>query len=315
MTMGRLASTLAALPGPPWTVAASAAACRSVASIRRARAWVRWRTLAWFVAEAGSRAARMRAASRNEVRAPSSACTRSSSGVQRALSSSQTGENVTPAMDADGRHRQTPNRGASTSTVPNKVCSRRLRRSLRGRSTWHSGQTRRQVACSATWLHTMLSCSLASSALASDSARPTSTNVSATAGRLIVTNSVVSTSPRLVLASSRTVHCITPALVVRHQPGRSARDRQAMRLSFLPLPRPPELGVERLDGVRGVEQPPHLGREGVERHHLAPGPAPARADGGILTAPGPLLEGGGRGLAGGGVDGAIEVLQRRGDRL
>src|SRR4051812_30004317 len=46
---------------------------------------------------------------------------------------------------------------------------------------------------------------------------------------------------------------------------------------------PPQLGVERLDGVRGVEQPPDLGREGVERHHLTPGPAPARGDGGILA--------------------------------
>ncbi len=37
----------------------------------------------------------MRAAFRNEVRAPSSACTRSSSGVQRAVNSAQTGETLT----------------------------------------------------------------------------------------------------------------------------------------------------------------------------------------------------------------------------
>jgi len=49
--------------------------------------------------------------------------------------------------------------------------------------------------------------------------RPTSASVLITAGRLIVTNSVVVTSPALVVISSRTVHCITPAaLVVRHQP-------------------------------------------------------------------------------------------------
>ena len=42
----------------------------------------------------------------------------------------------------------------------------------------------------------------------------------ATAGRLNVTNFAVFTSPALVVASSRTVHCITPAaLVVTHQPG------------------------------------------------------------------------------------------------
>jgi len=40
------------------------------------------------------------------------------------------------------------------------------------------------------------------------------------AGRLNVASSVVVTSPELVLASGRTVHCITPAaLVVRHQTG------------------------------------------------------------------------------------------------
>src|SRR4051794_13763981 len=79
--------------------------------------------------------------------------------------------------------------------------------------------------------------------------------------------------------------------------------------------RPPELGVERLDGIRGVEQAPDLVGKGVERHHLAPGPAPGLADRWILPAPGPLFEGGERGLAGGGVDGAVDVLQRRGHRL
>ncbi len=43
----------------------------------------------------------------------------------------------------------------------------------------------------------------------------------------------------LVLASSRTVHRIPPAPVVGHQPGRSARDRQAVCPRFLPLPSPP----------------------------------------------------------------------------
>ena len=56
----------------------------------------------------------------------------------------------------------------------------------------------------------MLACSLASSGLVSDNTRPASASVLTTAGRLNVTSSVVVTSPRLVLASSRTVHCIMP---------------------------------------------------------------------------------------------------------
>jgi len=35
-----------------------------------------------------------------------------------------------------------------------------------------------------------------------------------TTGRLNVANSVVSTSPALVLASNRTVHCIMPAVLM-----------------------------------------------------------------------------------------------------
>src|SRR3954463_9279593 len=82
----------------------------------------------------------------------------------------------------------------------------------------------------------MLSCNLDSSALAPDSERPTSANVLAIAGRWNMPTSVVFPSPLPVLASSRTVHCITPALVVRPQPGRSALARQATRPRFLPLP-------------------------------------------------------------------------------
>jgi len=51
--------------------------------------------------------------------------------------------------------------------------------------------------------------------------RPISASVLTITGRLIVTSSVVFTSPALVLVSNRTVHCITSAaLVVRHQPRR-----------------------------------------------------------------------------------------------
>jgi hypothetical protein len=66
----------------------------------------------------------------------------------------------------------------------------------------------------------MLACSLANSVLVLASKRPISACVLTVPGRLNVTNSVVFASPALVVASSRTVHCITPAaLVVRHQPG------------------------------------------------------------------------------------------------
>src|SRR3954454_21289610 len=75
--------------------------------------------------------------------------------------------------------------------------------------------------------------------------------------------------------------------------------------------RPAKLGVERLDRVRRVQQPPDVAGEGVERHHLSPGAAPALADGRVLAAPGTLLEGGERRLAGSGVDRAVDVPQRR----
>ena len=189
--MGRLASAAASVS----STTTAAAACRSAASSRRATAWVRVRTLSWFAGEAGSRVSRIRAASRNEVRAPSSACTRSSSGVQRAVSSCADRRERHPRPGRDGRQRQTRNRGASTSTVPNRVCRRRVRRSLRGWGTPHSRADPVAGGVSASWLRTMLACSLARSALASDSARPISASVPATAGRLKVTNSVVSTSP------------------------------------------------------------------------------------------------------------------------
>ncbi len=84
----------------------------------------------------------MRTPSRNEVRAPNSACTCSSSGVQRAVNSAQTGETVTSARGVVRRQRHTLNRGASTSTVPNSVCSRRVRRSLSGCNTPQAVQAR-----------------------------------------------------------------------------------------------------------------------------------------------------------------------------
>src|SRR5215213_7553719 len=102
----------------------------------------------------------------------------------------------------------------------------------------------------------MLACSLARTDFASDSARPSSASVPPTTGRPIVTSSVVSTSPVSVLASSRTVHRIRPALVVRPQPGQSARDRQAACPRFLTLPgsdRTPSPGA--IDLAAGANHP------------------------------------------------------------
>ena len=76
----------------------------------------------------------------------------------------------------------------------------------------------------------MLACSLAKSALVPDDTRPTSASVLTTLGRLNVTSSVVVTSPWLVFASSRTVHCIKS---VPHGQA-SARPIRPNRASHLP---------------------------------------------------------------------------------
>src|SRR5206468_11715796 len=79
--------------------------------------------------------------------------------------------------------------------------------------------------------------------------------------------------------------------------------------------RSPELGIQRFDGIRRVQNPPDIAGKGVERDDLAPGAPPALADGRVFLAPEALLEGGERGLAGIGVDGSVNALQRRGHRL
>src|ERR1041384_4673066 len=79
--------------------------------------------------------------------------------------------------------------------------------------------------------------------------------------------------------------------------------------------RSPELGIQRFDGIRRVQNPPDIAGKGVERDDLAPGAPPALADGRVFLAPEALLEGGERGLAGIGVDGSVNALQSRGHRL
>ena len=72
---------------------------------------VRLRTLSGFAGEADSSVQRVRVASRTEVRAPSSTCIRSSSGVQRTDNRARTGETVTSFVGTVRRQRQARNRG------------------------------------------------------------------------------------------------------------------------------------------------------------------------------------------------------------
>ena len=164
------------------------------------------RTLTWPAGDAGSNISKIRAPSRNDVRAPTSACMRSSSGVQRPGSNSLTGEKVASSTQGGRRQRQILYRGASTSTVPNRVCSRRCRRSFTGWKVRQSGQTLRQCRYSASCPRTMASCNLASSDFASPRESPTSSAVAANTGRVMLT---VSTSPQPVFASSRIVHSMS----------------------------------------------------------------------------------------------------------
>ena len=157
--------------------------------------WSRLRTLTWPAGDAGSNICKIRAPSRNDVRAPTSACMRSSSGVQRTGSNSLTGEKVASSTQGGMRQRQILYRGASTSTVPNRVCSRR---SFTGWKVRQSGQTLRQCRYSATCPRTIASCNLVSSAFASARESPTSSAVAAKTGRAMLTTSTVSTSPQPV---------------------------------------------------------------------------------------------------------------------
>jgi hypothetical protein len=79
--------------------------------------------------------------------------------------------------------------------------------------------------------------------------------------------------------------------------------------------RPPELGVQSLDGIRRVDDPSYLFRKDKKRDHLAPRPAPALAYGGIALPPFASLEGGERFLGSLGIEGAVNALQGAGQRL
>jgi hypothetical protein len=63
-----------------------------------------------------------------------------------------------------------------------------------------------------------------------------------------------------------------------------------------------KLGIQRLDGVRRIQNPPDIAGEGVERDDLAPGTPLALPDGRIFLTPEALLEGAKRGFAGIGID-------------
>ena len=76
-----------------------------------------------------------------------------------------------------------------------------------------------------------------------------------------------------------------------------------------------QLGIERLNRVRRIQNPPDITRKSIERDDLGPGPAPTLADGRIFLAPAAILKGRQCGFAGGGVDRAINLLERRRDGL
>src|SRR3954465_3840434 len=79
--------------------------------------------------------------------------------------------------------------------------------------------------------------------------------------------------------------------------------------------RPAQLGIERLDGIGGVQNSSDLSGKSIKRDDLGPGAPPALADGRVFAAPGALLEGTERGLAGFGVNRPVDVLERRRNRL
>ena len=67
-----------------------------------------------------------------------------------------------------------------------------------------------------------------------------------------------------------------------------------------------QLGVQGLDGVRGVDDPADVLGKGEERDHALPVPPPGLGDGRVFAAPGAGLEGLERGLAGLGVAGPVD---------
>ena len=73
---------------------------------------------------------------------------------------------------------------------------------------------------------------------------------------------------------------------------------------------PPQLGIQRLDGVGGIDDPADAFREREERDDEVPVAAPALRDRRILLAPWAGSEGVERGQAGLGVDRAIDRPQR-----
>jgi hypothetical protein len=76
---------------------------------------------------------------------------------------------------------------------------------------------------------------------------------------------------------------------------------------------PAELGVQRLDGIRGVEDAADVARESIERDDFRSGATPTLRDGGIFLAPRPCLECI-QGRSGGEIVlRPVDVLQRRGD--
>ena len=79
--------------------------------------------------------------------------------------------------------------------------------------------------------------------------------------------------------------------------------------------RPPQFGIQSLDRIRGVQNPPDIDGESVERDDFGPGASPALADRRIFLAPVALFEGGQRVFAGVSIDRAINRFEGSGNRF
>jgi hypothetical protein len=77
-----------------------------------------------------------------------------------------------------------------------------------------------------------------------------------------------------------------------------------------------QIAPERLvDLIRGVQNPPDIAGESIERDDFSPGAPPALADCRVFLPPEALLEGAERGFGSGGINGSVDTLERSRNRL
>jgi hypothetical protein len=140
--------------------------------------------------------------------------TRSYSGVHRSGISSARG--LIAHLEATPQ-RQEAKRGVSTCIVPNRVVSRRERRSLIGRRDPHPWQRRRSRQNTSAWNRTRYCCRPARVDLPSAKVSPMTFAELPDTGRLPLETSGVTTTPSASVTSSRTRHFM-PSPGQRHDP-------------------------------------------------------------------------------------------------